>query len=142
MRQRLPLGGRTRNCLENRLNIIGPDKRVRVQENPILDCFRKADAMPTFGYLSHLNECLGDHALTPRSRRRRTTPPHSRSSNRLKQETARPPQFPQDDPSSPRIRDPNISLESLGIPSVDLPRAQPIHPDIPALQFVETRVCE
>jgi hypothetical protein len=43
----------------------------------------------------------------PRSRRRRTTPPHSRSSNRLKQETARPQQFPQDDPSFPagsRIR--------------------------------------
>ena len=37
----------------------------------------------------------------PRSRRRRTTPPHSRSSNRLKQETARPSQFPQDDPSIP-----------------------------------------
>src|SRR3546814_7963784 len=31
----------------------------------------------------------------PRSRRRRPIPPHSRSSNRLKQETARPPQFPQ-----------------------------------------------
>src|SRR5580692_9741349 len=43
----------------------------------------------------------------PTSRRRQTTPPHSRSSNRLKQETARPPQFPQDDPSFPvgsRIR--------------------------------------
>src|SRR6266571_5206806 len=37
----------------------------------------------------------------PRSRRRQTTPPHSRSSNRLKQETARPSQFPQDDPSFP-----------------------------------------
>src|ERR1700756_802992 len=37
----------------------------------------------------------------PRSRRRQTTPPHSRSSNRLRQETARPPQFPQDDPSFP-----------------------------------------
>ena len=31
----------------------------------------------------------------PRSRRRQTTPPHSRSSNRLKQETARPSRFPQ-----------------------------------------------
>src|ERR1700688_1208597 len=37
----------------------------------------------------------------PRGRRRQTTPPHSRSSNRLKQETARPSQFPQDDPSFP-----------------------------------------
>src|SRR5271169_4557422 len=37
----------------------------------------------------------------PRSRRRQTTPPHSRSSNRLKQETPRPTQFPQDDPSFP-----------------------------------------
>jgi hypothetical protein len=37
----------------------------------------------------------------PRSRRRQPTPPHSPTSNRLKQETARPPQFPQDDPSSP-----------------------------------------
>ena len=37
----------------------------------------------------------------PRSRRRQTTPPHSRSSNRLKQETARPSQSPQDDPSFP-----------------------------------------
>src|SRR6185437_5947086 len=35
----------------------------------------------------------------PRGRRRRTTPPHSRSSNRLKRETPRPPQFPQDGPS-------------------------------------------
>ena len=49
----------------------------------------------------------GDHALTeirrfrlPRRRRRQTTPPHSRSSNRLKQETARPSQS-QDDPSFP-----------------------------------------
>src|SRR6202453_1775542 len=37
----------------------------------------------------------------PRSRRRQTTLPHSRSSNRLKPETARPPQFPRDDPSFP-----------------------------------------
>ena len=37
----------------------------------------------------------------PRSRRRRTTPPHSRSSNCLKPETARPTQFPRDDPSFP-----------------------------------------
>ena len=37
----------------------------------------------------------------PRSRRRRTTPPRSRSSNRLKPETARPTQFPRDDPSFP-----------------------------------------
>jgi hypothetical protein len=52
----------------------------------------------------------------PRSRRRQPTPPHSPTSNRLKQEIARPPQFPQDDPSSPRgIRDSNISLVSLSI---------------------------
>src|ERR1700679_1712934 len=37
----------------------------------------------------------------PRGRRRQTTPPHSRSWNRLKQETARPPRFPQGDPSFP-----------------------------------------
>jgi hypothetical protein len=37
----------------------------------------------------------------PRSRRRQTTPHHSRSSNRLKEETTRPSQFPQDDPSFP-----------------------------------------
>src|SRR6267378_5479406 len=37
----------------------------------------------------------------PTSRRRRTTPPRSRSSNRLKQETARPSRFPQVDPSFP-----------------------------------------
>src|SRR6185437_471015 len=37
----------------------------------------------------------------PRSRRRLPSPPHSRSSTRLKQETPRPPQFPQDGPSFP-----------------------------------------
>src|ERR1700741_2889075 len=37
----------------------------------------------------------------PKARRRHTTPPRSRSSNRLKQETARLPQFPQDAPSFP-----------------------------------------
>ena len=37
----------------------------------------------------------------PRSRRRQLNPPHSRSSNRLKQGTARPPPFPQDDRSLP-----------------------------------------
>src|ERR1700723_2519865 len=37
----------------------------------------------------------------PRSRRRQPTPPHSRSSNRLKQETARPSRLPQVDPSFP-----------------------------------------
>src|SRR5580698_5292829 len=37
----------------------------------------------------------------PRSRRRHSTPPRSRSSNRRKQETARPPRFPQVDPSFP-----------------------------------------
>src|ERR1039457_525102 len=36
------------------------------------------------------------------SRRRQPTPPHSRSSNRVKQETARPSQFPQDAHLSPR----------------------------------------
>src|SRR3984885_13546396 len=64
----------------------------------------------------------------PRSRRRQPTPPHSPTSNRLKQETARPPQFPQDDPSSPAgsgtRTSPSSLVESLGIRSVDLPRAQ------------------
>src|ERR1700722_8276194 len=35
----------------------------------------------------------------PRSRRRQTSPPRSRSSNRPTRETARPSQFPRDDPS-------------------------------------------
>src|ERR1019366_5430875 len=49
-----------------------------------------------------------------RSRRRQITPPHSRSSLRLKQETARPSQFPQDDPSFPAGSGiSNISLVSL-----------------------------
>jgi hypothetical protein len=63
---------------------------------------------PTLGYLSDLGKCLGHlHSPRsadfrwPRSRRRQTPPPHSRSSNRLKQETARPSQFPQGDPSFP-----------------------------------------
>ena len=37
----------------------------------------------------------------PRSRRRQPSPSHSRSSNRLKPETARPSRFPRDDPSFP-----------------------------------------
>src|SRR5580698_8851532 len=37
----------------------------------------------------------------PSCRRRRTTPPRSRSSSRLKQETARPSRLPQIDPSFP-----------------------------------------
>jgi hypothetical protein len=48
----------------------------------------------------------GFHALRrvfrwPTSRRRRTAPPHSRNSNRRKQETPRPSRFPQVDPSFP-----------------------------------------
>jgi hypothetical protein len=99
-----------------------------------------------------LCECLGDPALTeirrfrlPRSRRQ-TIPPHSRSSNRLKQETARPSQFPQDDPSFPADHGfenlPRLLVESLGIRCVDPSRAQHVHPDIPALQFVEPRARE
>ena len=62
----------------------------------------------------------------PRSRRRQTTPPHSRSSLRLKQETARPSQISSGRPIFPRgIRDfehlPRLLVESLGIQCVDLP---------------------
>src|ERR1700732_286372 len=69
---------------------------------------RVASEKATFGYLSESVSALAImHSPRsadfrwPRSRRRQPTPPHSRSSNRLKQETARPSQFPQDDPSFP-----------------------------------------
>src|ERR1700689_4952635 len=82
----------------------------------------------------------------PRSRRRQPTPPHSPNSNRLKKETAQPPQFPQDAPSCPAGSGfehvPRLLVESLGIRCVDLTRAQHVHPDIPALQLVEPRACE
>src|SRR5450631_1246800 len=37
---------------------------------------------------------------------------------------------------------PRLLVESLGSRCVGLPRAQHVHPDIPALQFVELRACE
>jgi hypothetical protein len=55
----------------------------------------------------------------PRSRRRQPNPLHSRSSTRLKQETARPPQSPQDAHLSPGDQGfehlPRPFVESLGI---------------------------
>ena len=50
------------------------------------------------------SDCVRSHRREfrwPRSRRRQPSPSHSRSSNRLKPETARPPRFPRDDPSFP-----------------------------------------
>src|ERR1700722_4893897 len=61
---------------------IDPTDRIRVSALAVMHSPRSAD----FRW--------------PRSRRRHSTPPRSRSSNRLKQETARPSRFPQVDPSS------------------------------------------
>src|SRR6202162_1688289 len=50
------------------------------------------------------------------------------------------PIFPRGDQGFEHL--PRLLVESLGIRCVDLTRAQHVHPDIPALQFVEPRACE
>jgi hypothetical protein len=37
---------------------------ARYQRNAFSDKWRNSVAKPTFGYLSDLDECLGDHPLT------------------------------------------------------------------------------
>src|ERR1700730_11460302 len=78
----------------------------------------------------------------PIGRRRQTTTPHSRSSNRLKQEIARPPQSSQYHLTFHSECDSNIFLVSSSIcteVSVGL-GLRNVHRDIPALQFIDTRV--